>query len=155
MENQAAPPKIGGWLLLMSVAVVLAPCRLLYGAWATYTEVTQPYLWDVFTNPANPGYQSGLLVLVFIEIAGNFLLALAGLYLVSLFFAKKRQFPKVYTRFLTIFLLFIVADSVAAAHITGDNGLLFDKELIRGASFALIWGSYLRFSKRVAVTFVC
>lgn len=139
----------------MGVAVVLAPCRLLYGAWSIYIEMTQPYLWDVLTNSANPGYQSGLMVLVLVEIAGNFLLALAGFYLMSLFWGKKRQFPKLYTRFLTIFFLFILVDSVIAAHITGDSALLFDKELIRGASFALVWGSYLRFSKRVAATFVC
>lgn len=155
MTSQDIPPKIGGWLMLMGVAVVLAPCRLLYGAWATYTEVTQPYLWDILTNPANPGHQSGLFILVLVEIAGNFLLALAGFYLISLFFGKKKQFPRLYTRFLAIFFLFILADSLIAAHITGNSGLLFDKELIRGASFTLIWGSYLRFSKRVAATFIC
>lgn len=91
------------------------------------------------------------------EIIVNAGFTLAQIFLVFLFCLRKKSFPKWFIGAWLFTLIFFFADALAIK-IVLPNKLIFDHEtsmeLARIFIVALIWSSYMLFSKRVKATFV-
>ena len=100
------------------------------------------------------------------ELAANVLMILARLYLIFLFFTKKRLFPRFFIIVMIASPLIIYLDAYFAARIMNEltAGLgqaaeeILDsdttKDFIRALVYACIWSPYMLYSKRVKNTFV-
>lgn len=122
-----------------------------------YTEIFNEGYWEVLTTPGSLAYDPLWSPILISEIAVNTGLIIALLYMIFLFFSKKRLFPKYYIGILLFTLVFMVADMLALKVVL-PNEPMFDpettKEFIRSIIGALIWIPYMLVSKRVKATFI-
>ena len=147
---------LGGWLILVGVGLFASPIMIASSGLPLYLEIFSNGVWAAITTPSSQAYHPTFAIFLVIEIAVNCLLFCASIFLLYLFFAKKRIFPKIYISF----LLFSVAYNVVGA--LAIKGMfpqvnLFDpattKEFLRSVVALLIWAPYMTLSKRVKATF--
>ena len=91
------------------------------------------------------------------EMIFNTALFLFGLFLIYLFFTKKRLFPKAYIAISLAAIAFILLDA-GVAKLVIPAVPMFDTEtvtnLVRASVAAAIWIPYMLVSKRVKATFI-
>ena len=147
---------LGGWLILVGLGVVLTPIRIL----ATYIPIYKPIFedgtWEALTTVGSEAYNPMWAPLLIGEIVFNFLMVVASLSLIYLFFSKHYQFPKIYISIVAASLIFIPFDAWVVTKVIPEEQM-FDpettKEFIRTLSGAVIWVPYMLVSKRVKATF--
>src|SRR5205085_10865222 len=117
---------IGGWLILPLLGLLLSPLIGLYGFWQTL---------PLFGNlEALNTLQS---VFLFIETGVNFLIQIpVPIFLLTLMFAKRARFPRLYQAWLGAALALVLLDLVAgyfafAEYYSSGVATLFDREPIR------------------------
>ena len=148
--------RIGGWLIICAVALVLYP---LQAAVSLFSEIIPALLsekWLQLTTPSSSGYHRLWAPLLIAELIGNgcFLVLSTG---VLVFFFKRRKFvPKLAILFLTANFIFVSLDGyftqvVLATTDPANLGPVFN--FVRTLVASLIWISYFLFSKRVKRTF--
>ena len=112
-----------------------------------------PEVWQHTTE-----FFSGLAWMMRIEFLFNTLLIAACLYMLYLFFQKKRIFPKVFIIVTLVVSVYTLLDLAGASYFSGRYNL--DMDLKVGATIvglfvrALIWIPYMLKSWRVKLTFV-
>lgn len=153
---------LGGWLVLVILGLFISALFQAYGAYESvtmFTDGTVEFLSDPSSEVYIPGY-GGLLKFEFIA---EIIFLAAGVYLIYLFFKKSRKFPKYYLLFLIISAIYVILDYalLSSVSVSSEVQQVLDDVLseqsgdIRGAVIgALVWGSYIRKSKRVKATFV-
>jgi hypothetical protein len=141
--------RIGGWLIMVALGLVIAPFGCLNAIVSDYQTLSG----GVFQN--SPSQQSPLGNLVVIEIGINAVIIAALLCLNVLFFTKKRAFPGWMIVFLISQLCVTTMFFLAAlAVVPSMNGATILATVLRPFLAALIWIPYFRTSKRVKATFV-
>lgn len=157
MSTKEEYSSIGGWLILVGIGVVVSPFRLLIELFNIYLPIFKDGTWEALTTYGSEAYNEAFSYLLIGEIVFNFLLMLASMYLIYLFFAKKYLFPKLYIWIILISLVMIPLDSFFVSSIFPDIKM-FDsdtaKDFARTLFFGLIWIPYMLISKRVKGTFV-
>lgn len=147
---------IGGWLVLLGFGLLVTPVRVLVFLISTYPQIWSTGAWEVLTSPGSQYYNQLLAPYLISEIAINCGLLVAYVYLLYLFFARKRLFPKLYIGLALFSLVFIVADALASKIVFPDMPT-FDaetsREVIRSLLVVLVWVPYMLVSKRVKATF--
>lgn len=88
--------KIGGWLILVGIGLLIAPLRMLMIIVPTYQEVLQPDVWAMLAVPGGLLYHPLWAPILIGEIATNTLLFIVSLILIVMFFRKSQLFPKAY-----------------------------------------------------------
>ena len=155
-ENQELKG-LGGWLILVGIAVIFTPVRMLATLVPLYHGILTDGTWEALTTQGSVSYNGLLAPLLTCEIAFNALLILASLYLIYLFFSKHYWFPRVYIALLVASLIFMPVDAWVVTFIVPDEPV-FDpdtaKEFARTLVAAVIWIPYMLVSKRVKATFV-
>ncbi len=155
--KKSSPYKIGGWLILLAIGLVVNPIRLIVTLFTTHVPIITGDSWGLLTTESSQYYISGFGPLLIAEIIGNLLCLVLSLYLLRLFFKRQQSFPKWYIRTIFFYLIFITIDSLAASIIIPNSSFL-DKETIVSifsCVFALsIWGTYLMKSQRSKNTFI-
>lgn len=153
---------LGGWLVLVILglfAIVLFQVYGVYESVTMFTDGTVEFLSDPSSEVYIPGY-SGLLKFEFIA---EILFLAAAVYLIYLFFKKSKKFPKYYVPFLIAAVLYAILDYtlLSSVSVSGEVKQVIDEtlseqggEIGRAIVSALIWGAYIRKSKRVKATFV-
>ena len=153
---------LGGWLVLVILglfAVVLFQVYGVYESVTLFTDGTVEFLSDPSSEVYIPGY-GGLLKFEFIA---EILFLAAAVYLIYLFFKKSKKFPKYYVPFLVISVIYVIVDYalLASVSVSGEVQQIIDEtlseqagEIGRAVISALIWGAYMKKSKRVKATFV-
>jgi hypothetical protein len=149
-----------GWLILVGIGLCLSPIILLlaiYGNAVALSPSAREYFASQgvaldFTRPHG--------LVVFQLVREIFLLA-ASIWLIRLFFTKRRIFPRYYILFLVAALVFSAMDFGVALHASRDLMSSLDEampdqegQLIQTAGSAIVWALYMVKSKRVKVTFV-
>jgi hypothetical protein len=151
------PERLGGWLVLVGIGIVISPFRLVAHLFSAYSSVFSNGAWEILTTPGTEAYSPLWAPLVYGEIAVNGGLVLVTTYIAFLFFSRKKIFPKWYIGTLLFNLLFIFADALVVSFMRPDI-TVFDadttKEFGRSLVSALIWIPYMLISKRVKKTFV-
>jgi hypothetical protein len=142
---------IGGWLLLVALAVIANPIVLLVSMIREYAPLfVTPHVWDVLQA------QPRLHALVLFEAATNVISFLIVLALVFLFFKTKKSFPAFYIMYLVLHCGFLIADlylvhaAVPGLAIRAQDAASASRSIL----MALIWIPYMVVSRRVKATFI-
>ena len=155
--SAAEPPKIGGWLLLVALGLIVAPIRGVYAMLTNYVPMFRDGNWARLTTEGEAAYHVLWAPLIIGEIVGNFFhIALGGVTL-ALFFKKSRSTPKWAIAWYAFGLIFVVIDHVVADFIpaiASSNDPGSTKEAVRAFIAAAVWIPYFMVSKRVKATFV-
>lgn len=153
---------LGGWLVLVCIGLLAAVVMQGVGAYQSlqlFTNGTVEFLSDPDSESHIPGYGGALKF----ELIGEIAFFVLGIYLIYLFFNKNRRFPKLYIGFLITSVVYLVLDFVIISSLSVPTAelqnVLNDSLSQLGTSIggavmgALIWGSYIKNSKRVRATF--
>ena len=147
---------LGGWLVLVGFGTVLGPI-IIFSHLNSYLTIFNDGSYEMLTTPGSAVYTSFFGIFLWGEILCNALLFFAALYLILLFFSKKKLFPKLYIYVLVGSLIFVIIDALIAKQIFPSEPL-FDAEttkiLIRALLSSIIWVPYMLMSKRVKATFI-
>ena len=149
--------RIGGWLILVALGIIVSPLRIIVQIFPIYFKSLSDGSWAVLTTPGTEVYNPLWAPILFGEMAINGGLVLAWVFIAFIFFSKKKIFPKWYIGILLYTLVFIIVDALAI-NLVLPNEPVFDpdtaKELGRSLIASLIWVPYMLISKRVKATFV-
>jgi len=148
--------KIGGWLILCAVGLVLYPVQSLYSLITELIPVVFSDNWAALTSPTNPGYHSLWAPLVIAELVGSIGFFICSIVIVIFFFRRHRRAPKLIIAFMIANMIFVSADYfiinfflISSNSVNVDTTVNFVRTVVAGA----IWVPYFMFSKRVAKTF--
>jgi len=150
--------KIGGWLILVGIGLVLTPFLLAYGVFDSLSLLSDGGLKAM--NSLIPGLGSAIAF----ELVLDTILIFVALYLIFLFKDKKKNFPKYYIWYLSASIAYLVLDYIILASLSTTNSemqAILDSTLseslgsLVGTTVAsAIWIAYMLKSKRVASTFI-
>lgn len=148
---------LGGWLILVGLGVILSPLVILVTVFPTYFEIFSDGSWAILTTPGSTVYNPLWAPLLIVEIGINAGLVLAWVVAATLYFTKRKAFPKVYIAIVLFSLTFIILDAIAVNAVLPTEPV-FDsataRQVGRTLITALIWIPYMLLSKRVKATFI-
>jgi hypothetical protein len=164
MENEVnipvqniEPKKFGGWLILIGIGIVISPLRIIQLLTFTHVPIFTDGTWEVLTTVGSEAYSPLWGPILSIEITINILLFASSIYLIYLFFKKKKFFRNVYAYLAIFTAIFILADSWAVTLVIPEMKI-FDAETIKefGRSLiaCIIWVPYMFISERAKETFI-
>lgn len=161
MPQVGSPPghdgKIRGWLLLVTIGMVILPLRLLGFIVDDLLPVFSTDIWALLTTPGSDGYhQLNGPVLIF-ELVGNTVLLVCSIVLAALFFQRRKRFPVLGVSFLVGAFLFYLADYFAALQlpsVASQNDTESKLDLAGAFLVCAILIPYFLLSKRMKATFV-
>jgi hypothetical protein len=148
--------KIGGWLILCAVGLVLYPVQSLYSLITELIPVVFSDNWAALTSPTNPGYHSLWAPLVIAELVGSIGFFICSIVIVIFFFRRHHLAPKLIIVFMIANMIFVGADYfiinfflIRTNSVNVETTINFVRTVVAGA----IWIPYFMFSQRVAKTF--
>lgn len=155
--SRSAAPRLGGWLLLLAVSIVLELFGAglhLVGAW---TKLFTSGAYATLTDPAQPAYHPLWTVLLPVDFAYRLISVplLAGL--AWAYFARHRWVPLAFAAIHGGFALFVVLRIFGPMAITPGALVLDDaslRELLQLGVSLCIWTPYLFLSERAQDTFI-
>ena len=148
--------KIGGWLILFALGLVLYPMQTLY---LLVTELIPAVLsdnWTALTTPTNPGYHSLWAPLVIFELLGSSTFFIYSILIIVWFFKLRRWVPVHVYIFLAANMIFVSTDYlVINLFLIRGNSLNLDTttNFVRTVAAGAVWIPYFMFSRRVRQTF--
>jgi hypothetical protein len=147
---------IGGWLILVTIGLVLTPFRIAIILFTTYVPIFTGETWSLLTTPGSAAYNWVWKPILLFELFGNLIFLLWAVVLLVLLFAHKRIFPMTMIAFYLANLLFVGLDFVIASGIPvvasqPDTGSVV--ELIKSILVCAVWIPYFLISERVKATF--
>lgn len=148
---------LGGWLILVGTAILLAPLKIAYDTFITYSNLFFRDEWVLVSHLGNNAHVSRIEQLMFGQILVGILFVLAWIFVAGLFFCRKRHFPKWFIGLWVATLITAVLDMLLTKAMLPDTPVLdfqhFSEQAYLGLS-ALIWIPYMLRSQRVKATFV-
>jgi hypothetical protein len=157
MDNQNEPERIGGWLILVGIGVVLSPIQLLISSVISFFPLFSDGSWGALTTITSAFYHPLWGPLILGELIFNFGKTLVLIYIVYLFFSRDHLFPKFYAAIIVATLLFIPLDAWMVKIILPYEPM-FDPDTAQNFFITLIggmiWIPYLLLSQRAKATFV-
>jgi hypothetical protein len=151
------PIKIGGWLILVAIGLILSPFQLLNYLITTYPDIFFDGRWEAATTQGSAMYSPIWGPFIIGEIFANLSMTVISIYLIFLFFTKRTNFPVWYFGLSLFSIIFILLDAyiltlvMPQMEMLGSNTL---KELVGSLIPLVIWSPYLIYSKRSRDTFV-
>jgi hypothetical protein len=148
--------KIGGWLILYALGLVLYPLQTLFLLVTKLLPAVFSDNWAALTSPTNPGYHTLWAPLVTAELVGSIGFFLCSIFIIIFFFQRRHWVPKLVICFLIANVLFVGADYflinfflIRTDSVNVDATINFVRTVVAGA----IWIPYFMFSRRVSKTF--
>jgi Protein of unknown function (DUF2569) len=138
---------IGGWLILSAIGLVLSPLIYLFRLVMTFL----PFFTNTRLQALLQTHQA-LHALILFEAITQIILIAMLVWLIYMFFNRKRAFPTFMILFYVLACVIQSADHFAAIVITQKS--ISSLTLIRTLLAAAIWIPYYLRSRRVKVTFV-
>lgn len=156
-KSSSQHKKIGGWLILVAIGLVLTPLRFLVVVVNDLLPVFSGETWSILTTPGTEAYHPFSATLLIFELIGNIAFVVFAIVVAIFFFKRRKIVPKLMIAFLFSNLAFVVIDYFVAdsiPFIASQNDPESLRELIRVLIGCLIWVPYFLVSKRVKGTFV-
>jgi len=155
-EDNEGYSKIGGWLILFAIGLVLYPLQTLLLLVTDLFPAVLSDNWTALTSPANPGYHSLWAPLVIFELIGSSVFFMYSIFLIVWFFQRSRWVPGLVYFFLVANIIFVSTDYltinfflIRGNSMNVDATINFVRTVVAGA----IWIPYFMFSRRVKQTF--
>lgn len=146
--------QIGGWLILLAIAIVISPFRIFWDIY-NYPELFQLAVWKGFYAQGRFGF---LTLLVF-EMFYNVSALVFSVLVLILFFQRRTSFPLVFTVFLAGSLFFTILDIYVASFFLEESAVTPSdyadslRTIFSQLIAAAIWIPYVRISDRAKSTF--
>lgn len=166
-EGKAAPsdaeiPKkeyagLRGWLILVCLGLIVSPARILLSFYTDFFPIVSNDTWGLLTTPGSDAYHPLWAPLLIGELAVNTGIIIFSIILLRLFFAKRKEFPRLYIIYSVLSLGFVLIDAWAAGFIpavAAQNDPSTIKEIARSLVGCVLWIPYMLKSRRVKNTFV-
>lgn len=148
---------LGGWLLVVGLGRVLAPLSIIRLIISDVLPIfTNGYI-TLVSTPGHVGYSPLWKPFFSFELIGNSIYFGLCIYLLVLFFQKKKSFPKWFIGAMLYLVVFSFIDNMFAGYTMYSVGYKLDKpmlDFIRASAYALLWIPYTLKSVRVRNTFV-
>ena len=148
--------KIGGWLILCAVGLVLYPVQTLFSLVTEIIPAVFSDNWAALTSPTDPGYHTLWAPLVIAELVGSMGFFLWSIVIVIFFFQRRHRAPRLVIFFMIANIIFVGADYfiinfflIRTNSVNVDATINFVRTVVAGA----IWIPYFLFSRRVDKTF--
>ncbi|RMB56515.1 DUF2569 family protein [Dokdonia sinensis] len=156
-SSRAKGKPLGGWLILVSIGLILTPIVILYG-FITELSFVDAYTWKTLWNTEGIQGKPLLLVVIF-ELIVNILRIIFTALIIILFFEKRTIVPRLMIVFYASTLLFLMIDAVLVNILVSEAMTPADwaenaKEIGRAFIACAIWIPYFIISERVKDTFV-
>jgi hypothetical protein len=154
-ENEKAL-KIGGWLLLPVLGLIISPVKIGAALINIYLSIFTNGAWQALTSPSSKVYQPLWASLIVFEVLENIIIL--GLVLTTLvfFFKKSKYTPKLIIGLYVLNLVFVSFDVFFARQI--QIPMNANQEIVKGFLISIIpvaiWIPYFLVSKRVKATFI-
>ena len=134
---------LGGWLILVGIGLFVNPIRLWIGMAQIYQGMKSNGSWELIMSGEADRYYPGIKALILGEFTIYALQITFYIVLITLFFMKKRLFPKLFIAVVVLNCLFCFADTIFSSNIlpkemlpaTGSSGVI-----IRYLVYLAIWG---------------
>ena len=142
---------IKGWLILPAIFISLMPLIIAAG-FAEYLYLYSDTQWELAKSQTSPG----MIRLILSEVVLNQLLLVLSIFLLIMFFQRRRGVPRLFLGVYLFMLVFNVIDllMIAWLAVPGVEVDMADvQEVVRLAVSTTIWGSYFMVSRRVKATF--
>ena len=156
MEDKKKYDKIGGWLILCTVGLMLYPVQTAVTLFTKIVPALSQNNWSTLTSPASASYHPLWGPLLIMELVGNVCFLVLSISVI-LFFLKRRKFvPKLAVVFMASNLAFVAVDYYLARTVLLEAepaNLESTVNLIRTLVASIIWIFYFLYSKRVKRTF--
>ena len=149
LNQEKIPREFGGWLILVGIGLHIQPFMIL----SHILENTKLL----------PTLKAALSTLCILEIIFSAILVITSIFLLHLFWRKKKLFKTVWIYFMVTSLLFHAILSFLSSHIlnplfTPENAKAISEVYTMGVVgdmvFLAVWGTYTLKSKRVEETFI-
>jgi hypothetical protein len=153
---------LGGWLIVVAIGLFVHVFLSFYGIYEMITIFIDGSV-DIFYDSASEYYIPGFFNLLIFEFIVAVLIFIISIYLIFLFFKKKKIFPEYYILFFIALVVFSVIDHIAFSSfaIPNETRSLFNEifaeqetEALQAGIRAVIWIMYMKMSKRVKMTFI-
>jgi len=149
--------KIGGWLILFAIGIVLYPARILVALFTELLPALSHANWSGLTTPGSQGYHPLWNSLLIVELVGNICFFFFSICLMVFFFQRRQIVISLAMAFLLANLLFVGLDFFVTHRYLINTGSINPNSalnLVRTVVASAIWIPYLLLSKRVKRTFV-
>ena len=156
-QEKPIPKGLGGWLIMVGVGLFSALLESVNGLFRLHREIFFSGLWDVATTRGTDGYNPLLVPTAVVLIIFSIIMLAGEMFLVYLFFAKKKIFPKWYIIIAIAHILFCAINAFSIFLIHSDATQLdpgSKRYLSHAIVSAMIWIPYMRVSERVKATFI-
>jgi transglutaminase-like putative cysteine protease len=148
---------LGGWLVLVGIGRFFGPIGILVFICKSAGSFSL-WKWHTLTSPDGMAYQPGWAPLLILELLSNLSLLILGIFLLVLFFQRRRIFPRWFIFLMLWSAVAVVADAIAAATVvkTSSTGLSAQTmtSIFRTLFACSIWVPYMLKSRRVQMTFI-
>jgi hypothetical protein len=148
--------KIGGWLILCAVGLLLYPMQTAVSLFTEIFPALSENNWFILTSPDSVSYHPLWGPLLIMELVGNICFLVFSIPVISFFFTRRKFVPKLAVVFIASNLIFVGLDYYLARVTLLKSGSVNLESLvnfIRTLVASIIWISYFLFSKRVKKTF--
>ncbi len=156
LPDESLRPFVGlrGWLILPAIRLFVGPFVIIAGM-VSNASVFYPETWHSLTDPSGAAYNSYWAPVLIYEYLVNLTAIALDVFLLVLFFQRRRIFPRLYIIFLAFIAITTTVDNSAAQLVLGhkDISAVFDRDLMQSYIGCLIWIPYMLVSKRVKATF--
>jgi hypothetical protein len=144
---------LNGWLILVGIGLVARLIILLRSAGVSIGSFTL-WRWQTLTSPGGLSYHPGWAPILIGEALFQISLFILNLFLLFLFFQKRRIFPRWFIGMMLLSAVYIVGDVVAVQYMkpTAQGGAR-----VATAVFLIpcaVWIPYMCVSRRVKTTFI-
>ena len=149
---------LGGWLILLGPLVVIAPLAPLSMLAEFYhLQMFNDGSYEIFTTPGTQFYHPFLSTFFWGAVAINVLVFFASIFLIFLFFSKRKLFPKFYIWLVVGSFAFLIIEAMLIKTLLPNEVIFYAetvKEIGKTIPSVLVFVPYMLISKRVKVTFV-
>lgn len=145
--------KIGGWLVLPAIGLVITPFVLLHSMYSEM-EIYNPELWVGLLSPSSGYYRPVGVLLIALEIVINCSLLVYTVLCCFMFYQKRSSAPNLISGLYLAFLILITTYSLLISWYTENSLSNLDiKDILKQLMAAIIWIPYFQLSDRVKETF--
>ena len=156
MDDKKNYDKIGGWLILCAVGLLLYPVQTAVTLFTKIVPALSQNNWSILTSPASSSYHPLWGPLLIMELVGNVCFLVFSISVILYFLKRRKSVPKLAVVFMTLNLAFVALDYYLARTVllkAEPVNLESTVNLIRTLVASTIWTFYFLSSKRVKRTF--